>query len=146
MIFAITGLETTRQRAEESEAIVNWAFRQFAEKKVTTAGQRVAAAEVWMGAEDSVGLVTTEDTTLLLPIIPGASLEAEVVYTGPLQAPISKGQQLAELIIRPEGLPEHRMPLVAESDVATGGFMSRMMTVSNALLKRLGDGTAEGTM
>ncbi|MGR3271794.1 D-alanyl-D-alanine carboxypeptidase [Thalassococcus profundi] len=146
VIFAITGLETTRQRAEESEAIVNWAFRQFAEKKVTTAGQRVAAAEVWMGAEDSVGLVTTEDTTLLLPIIPGASLEAEVVYTGPLQAPISKGQQLAELIIRPEGLPEHRMPLVAESDVATGGFMSRMMTVSNALLKRLGDGTAEGTM
>ena len=146
VIFAITGLETPRQRAEESEAIVNWAFRQFAEKKVTTAGQRVAAAEVWMGAEDSVGLVTTEDTTLLLPIIPGASLEAEVVYTGPLQAPISKGQQLAELIIRPEGLPEHRMPLVAESDVATGGFMSRMMTVSNALLKRLGDGTAEGTM
>ena len=69
-----------------------------------------------------------------------------MVYTGPLQAPISKGQQLAELIIRPEGLPEHRMPLVAESDVATGGFMSRMMTVSNALLKRLGDGTAEGTM
>jgi len=146
VIFAITGLETTRQRAEESEAIVNWAFRQFAEKKITTAGQRVAAAEVWMGAEDSVGLVTTEDTTLLLPIIPGASLEAEVVYTGPLQAPISKGQQLAELIIRPEGLPEHRTPLVAESDVGTGGFMNRMMTVSNALLKRLGDGAAEGTM
>ncbi|MFZ5962056.1 D-alanyl-D-alanine carboxypeptidase family protein [Thalassococcus sp. BH17M4-6] len=147
VIFAITGLGSTRERAEESEAIVNWAFRQFAEKKLTTAGQRVADAQVFMGAEDTVGLVTTEDVTLLVPVLTGAPLDAEVVYTGPLQAPISAGQQLAELIIRPEGLPEHRVSLVAESAVPRGGFVDRMINVSTALLRRLNNGPApEGTM
>src|SRR6056297_3366680 len=32
VIFAVTGLDSAAQRARESEAIVNWAFRQFARK------------------------------------------------------------------------------------------------------------------
>ncbi|WP_146590125.1 D-alanyl-D-alanine carboxypeptidase family protein [Puniceibacterium confluentis] len=137
IIFSMTGLDSTRARAEESESVVNWAFRQFAEKQITTAGKPIATAQVWNGAADSVGLVTTEDVRLLLPTLTGAPLDAEVVYTGPLQAPIAKGAQLAELIIRPEGLPEHRVQLVAEHAVARGGFVNRMLTVSKALIARV---------
>ncbi|MGY9049650.1 hypothetical protein P775_14155 [Puniceibacterium antarcticum] len=148
VVFSMTGLESTRARAEESEAIVNWAFRQFAEKQITTAGQPIATAQVWNGAEDSVGLVTKEDVSLLLPTLTGGPLEAEVVYTGPLQAPIAEGAQLAELIVRPEGLPEHRVQLVAQNAVPRGGFVNRMLTVSKALIGRMTapSETAEGTM
>ncbi len=148
VIFSMTGMDTTRARAEEAEAVVNWAFRQFAEKQITTAGKTVAMAQVWNGAEDSVGLVTKEDVRLLLPTLTGAPLEAEVVYTGPLQAPIAEGAQLAELIIRPEGLPEHRVQLVAETAVARGGFVNRMLTVGRALAARVNaapDGQAADT-
>ncbi|SIT03581.1 D-alanyl-D-alanine carboxypeptidase (penicillin-binding protein 5/6) [Roseivivax lentus] len=136
VIFAITGLDSQRARAEESEAIVNWAFRQFAEKEVVTGGRVVASADIWMGAADSVGLVAEEDVTLLIPTLTGAPLAAEVVYTGPLQAPVKAGQKLAELIIRPEGLPDHRVPLVAASDVPGAGFVDRVMTVAQVLLGR----------
>ncbi|SFQ55766.1 D-alanyl-D-alanine carboxypeptidase (penicillin-binding protein 5/6) [Roseivivax halotolerans] len=138
VIFALTGLESTRARAEESEAIVNWAFRQFAERTIAEQGEAVARADVWMGAEDGVGLVAEEDVTLLLPTLTGGPLEAEVVYTGPLQAPITAGQQLAELIVRPEGLPEHRVPLFAENAVAGAGFVNRVMTVASVLFRRIG--------
>ncbi|EAU47577.1 MULTISPECIES: D-alanyl-D-alanine carboxypeptidase family protein [Salipiger] len=143
VIFTISGLDSERARAEEAESIVNWAFRQFAERTLVEQGTAVAQAEVWLGAEDSVGLVAEEDVTLLVPVTPGTMLEAEVVYTGPLKAPISAGQQLAELIIRPEGLPEHRVPLFAEHAVAGGGFGKRMMVVSQALLSRLNDSSGE---
>ena len=143
VIFTISGLDSERARAEEAESIVNWAFRQFAERTLVEQGTAVARAEVWLGAEDSVGLVAEEDVTLLVPVTPGTMLEAEVVYTGPLKAPISAGQQLAELIIRPEGLPEHRVPLFAEHAVAGGGFGKRMMVVSQALLSRLNDSSGE---
>ena len=143
VIFTISGLDSERARAEEAESIVNWAFRQFAERTLVEQGSAVAQAEVWLGAEDSVGLVAKEDVTLLVPVTPGTMLEAEVVYTGPLKAPISAGQQLAELIIRPEGLPEHRVPLFAEHAVAGGGFGKRMMVVSQALLTRLNDSSGE---
>ncbi|HBM61603.1 D-alanyl-D-alanine carboxypeptidase family protein [Salipiger marinus] len=137
VIFAISGLESERARAEESEAIVNWAFRQFAERKLVEQGNEIARAQVWLGDEDSVGLVAREDVDLLIPVTPGTELGAEVVYTGPLRAPIAAGQQLAELIIRPEGLPEHRVPLFAAEDVPSGGFLKRMMTVSSVLVNRL---------
>ncbi|WP_417743782.1 D-alanyl-D-alanine carboxypeptidase family protein [Salipiger sp.] len=143
VIFTISGLDSERARAEEAESIVNWAFRQFAERTLVEQGTAVAQADVWLGAEDSVGLVAKEDVTLLVPVTPGTMLEAEVVYTGPLRAPISAGQQLAELIIRPEGLPEHRVPLFAEKAVAGGGFGQRMMVVSQALLTRLNDSSGE---
>ncbi len=143
VIFAITGLDTTRARAEESEGIVNWAFRQFAEQTIVTSGRAVAQADVWMGAADTVGLVAKDDVRLLLPVMTVNGLDAEVVYTGPIEAPVAEGQRLAELIIRPEGLPETRVPLFAEAAVEAGGFLDRIMTVSQVLLKRLQDGPAE---
>ena len=140
VIFVISGLDSTRARAEEAEAIVNWAFRQFSEKTVSEAGKVVAEAPVWMGAEASVGLVTQNELNLLLPVLGEGGVEAEVVYKGPIEAPIEKGQTLAELIVRPEGLPEHSVPLVADRDVPLGGFVNRLMTVSQVLLRRLNEG------
>lgn len=143
VIFSITGLDSERARAEESEAIVNWAFRQFAEQTIVRAGRSVARAEIFMGAEDSVGLVAEKDVTLLLPIATTSGTKAEVVYTGPVEAPVTKGQKLAELIIQPDGLPETRFPLFAENDVAAGGFLTRMMTVGGVLVSRLRDNAGE---
>jgi D-alanyl-D-alanine carboxypeptidase (penicillin-binding protein 5/6) len=137
VIFTITGLDTAPTRAREAEAIVNWAFRQFAEQTVTRAGDVIAQADVWMGARDTVGLVADQDLTILLPNTPGREVTAEVVYTGPIEAPIAEGRQLAELIIRPEDLPEHRIPLYAAHEVPASGFVARMISVSQVLLGRM---------
>jgi len=139
IVFAITGLESTRARAEQSEAIVNWAFRQFAEQTLVRKGQAVAKAEVWMGAAEAVDLVTDQDVRLLVPTVTLDGHNAEVVYTGPIEAPVTEGQQLAELIIRPNGLPETRVPLFAGQNVEAGGFTDRMLTVSQFLLKRFSE-------
>lgn len=138
VIFAISGMESTKDRAEVSEQIVNWAFRQFSERQVLRAGKRVAQADVWMGAATKVGLVSENDIDILLPVIGQNDLEAEVVYNGPVQAPISKGQQIAELVIKPMDLPEIRVPLVAEADVAAGGFSVRMRTATSVLMSQFG--------
>jgi len=140
VIFAITGLETAANRARESEAIVNWAFRQFAQKSLARAGDVVAEAEVWMGDAPRVGLTPAEDIDTLLPILGADTIPAEVVYTGPVRAPVARGDVLAELVFAPEGLPETRVPLVAVSNVGPGGFVTRLRTVSGLLLARLREG------
>ncbi|MCT4559626.1 MAG: D-alanyl-D-alanine carboxypeptidase [Pelagimonas sp.] len=139
VIFAITGLDSAKARAEESEAIVNWSFRQFAEKTVIKKDTEVAQAEVWMGAKDSVTLVPGADVSMLVPTRGASKLGAEVVYTGPVEAPIAAGQQLGELILTPDGLPEKRIPLLAREDVAAGGFVDRVMTASKVLIDRMQD-------
>lgn len=140
VIFVISGLESAQARAQESEAIVNWAFRQFSQRSLSKSGTKIADALVWMGEEPSIGLNVAEDISVLLPVLGGDDVPAEVVYTGPFKAPITKGDALAELILKPEGLPETRVQLVADRDIARGGFVSRVTTAAIYLLKRLDQG------
>ena len=138
IVFVITGLETQQARAEESQKIINWAFRQFAEKDVAEAGTQIATAEVWMGEMPTVGLTVAEDFSLLVPILNQGEITAEVVYNGPIEAPITAGQQLGELVINLDDLPEKRIPLVAENDVARGGFGTRLRTAAIVLWEKFG--------
>ena len=135
VVFVLSGLDSVSRRAEEAEAVVNWSFRNFVERKVANAETPIAQAKLWMGAQKTVGLVPEGDLTLLFPILGAQDVQAEVVYQGPINAPVAKGQQLAELVIKPEGLPEIRRPLVAAEDVAIGGFLVRLMTVGGIVLK-----------
>ena len=143
VVFVLSGMDTAAARAEESEAVVNWAFRQFAQRTLANSGERLAFADVWEGAEPQVGLVPAEDISVLLPILTGRAVTAEVVYTGPIQAPIAAGTPLAELVLQPEGLPEQRFALVAQSDVAHGGFLARVSTAALSLIDTMRSEPAE---
>jgi len=138
VIFAFSGLQTAAERAEVSEQIVNWAFRQFSEATLAREGERVAEADVWMGKTPRVGLVPENDIEVLLPVLAQNKVKAEVIYNGPIEAPIAKGQSLAELVLMHEDLPEMRIPLVAEADVAEGGFGIRLRTAASVLMQQFG--------
>ena len=138
IVFVITGLASQAARAEESERLVNWAFRQFAQKDVARAGTQIAEADVWMGNAPTVGLTVAEDLSLLVPILNQGTVDAQVVYDGPVEAPIAAGQQLGELVINLDGLPEKRVPLIAETDVGTGGFGTRLRTAALVLWNKFG--------
>jgi D-alanyl-D-alanine carboxypeptidase (penicillin-binding protein 5/6) len=136
VIFVITGLPSEQARAEESERILAWAFRQFSEKTVARAGVRLAEAEVHLGDVDRVGLVPAEDVSLLVPALVQGSVTAEVVYNGPLLAPLTAGTPVAELIVHVPDLPDRRIPLVAESDVGKAGFLRRLTTAAEQLYRQ----------
>lgn len=137
VVFVITGLQSETERAEESERIVNWAFRQFVQKTVTKAGTRIAEAPVHMGKTRRVGLVPSQDVTLLLPALAQENLTGEVVFTGPLTAPVAAGQPVGELVIAIPQMDPVRVPLVAEADVPRGGFLTRLQTAASALSARV---------
>jgi D-alanyl-D-alanine carboxypeptidase (penicillin-binding protein 5/6) len=139
IIFVLSGLNSAKERAEQSEAIVNWSFRQFAKHKIVSANTVIASADVWIGAESTVGLVVDHDLEILRPVFGNRKLSAEIVYQGPLAAPIKKGAVVAKLIISAEGLPQQSIPLQAAQDVAQGGFLERILTTAKVLIRRLTD-------
>ncbi|WP_249218783.1 D-alanyl-D-alanine carboxypeptidase family protein [Falsirhodobacter algicola] len=136
IVFVLNGMNSGADRATESESVANYAFRQFTQKTVLSEGQRVGQADVWMGQSDQVGLVAAEEVKLLVPVSAQDGIEAEVSYTGPVSAPIAAGQQLGEVVIHVPGLPDQRVPLVAESSVAKGGFGTRLSTAARVLAER----------
>lgn len=138
VIFVITGLETERARAEEAERVVNWAFRQFSLRTVAPEGTRLAEASVWLGAVDRVGLVPAREVRVLVPAAQAGSVTARVDWQGPLQAPLVAGQAVGELVVTVPGLPETRVPVLVEADVAPAGFMRRVQTAAGVLADRVG--------
>ena len=136
IIFVITGLDSVEVRAEEAEKIVNWAFRQFAIREVATEGTQIAQAEVWMGEAPNIGLTLGADINLLVPTTGGAEMTAAAIYDTPLEAPIALGEEIGTLVITREGLPETRVPLLADAAVARGGFAVRMRTAAAVLIDR----------
>ena len=143
VIFVISGLDSAEARAEEGERILNWAFRQFAEKELLRAGTHLAEASVWMGEAESVGLTVNDDVKLLVPTFGGADISAEIVYKSPLEAPVYAGEDVGELVITRADLPEVRVPLVADADIARGGFAVRLKTAAMVLLRKISPSAAE---
>ena len=138
--FVITGLPSADARARESERIVNWAFRQFVERQVVSEGTELARAPVFMGATDSVGMAPAEDLTLLLPALTDPDLEAEVVFTGPVSAPVTAGTELGTLFVRlgeGDDAEERQIPMLATENVAEGGFMIRLQTATRAVMHQV---------
>ncbi|MGC1506773.1 MAG: D-alanyl-D-alanine carboxypeptidase family protein [Sulfitobacter sp.] len=145
VIFVISGLDSAAGRARESESIVNWAFRQFSQKTLGTAGTQLAEAPVAMGEQPTVGLELAKDLSVLTPISASGGLNGEVVFTGPFRAPITKGDAIAELILTREGLPDVKVPLVAAQTVQPGGFMVKMTAAARHLLARLNAGPQDAS-
>lgn len=137
VVFVISGLETPAARAEESERIVSWAFRQFLESRIASQGDVIAQAPVWLGDATEVGLVAPQDLTVLVEAVSRDEIVTELVYNTPLQAPISAGDVVAELVVTREGLPDARLPLVADRDVVFGGFVPRLRSAGLTLVNRL---------
>jgi len=139
ILFVAAGLPSIEARAREGEQIVNWAFHQFVEKKIVSADTRLATAPVWMGKETKVGIVAPKDVTVLLPAIAQGTPMAEVTYNSPLEAPVTKGEEIASLVVKRPGLPDAVVPLVADRDIARGGFLPRVRSSAHVLMGMLGE-------
>lgn len=134
IVFAFGGLESERARVQEAEAIINWAFRQFAMVGVGEAGQVMATAPVWLGESATVPLVLGESAEILVPAIGPRDVEARIVYDSPLPAPIAAGQTVGHLVVSIPEMGETRLPLVAGADVAEGGFAVRAQASAQRLM------------
>lgn len=142
IVFVISGMDSEAARADEARRIVNWAFSSFAKRRAATAGEPVTSAPVWMGDTPRVDLVPAGDVDYLVPVGRSDGIGAKVVYQTPVEAPIAKGEPLAELVLTVPGLRERRVPLMAAQDVAPGGMGVRLKTAAGQLLRRAMDQVA----
>ncbi len=111
LIAVIAGLKSKRERAEEARRIMDWGFRQFRTVRLYQPGEVVTQARVWGGKEDWVDLVTHDEVKIRLSDAERRNADADVIYRGPLMAPVAAGREVAKLRIRVEGKTVATFPL-----------------------------------
>ena len=126
LILVVNGLKSMKQRAEESERLLEIGFREFDTYKLLAGGATLDEADVWLGTAARVPLVLENDVTLGMLKRHRPGVKVAVVYDGPIAAPIKKGAPLARLVISlPDREPIER-PLVAGADVERLGLFGRI--------------------
>ena len=134
LILVVNGIESAQSRANESQRLIEWGFREFANFALFRAGETVDEANVWLGTEAKVPLVLAEDLVLTLPRRARRTAKVKVVYTAPIPAPITDGAEIAKLVITAPGLDDLVVPLKAGAEVRRLGFLGRISASVQYLL------------
>jgi D-alanyl-D-alanine carboxypeptidase (penicillin-binding protein 5/6) len=129
LILVVNGLGSMRARAEESERLFEWAFREFENVIVFRAADTVEEVPVYLGERATVPLVAGRDLVLTLPRQWRRNLQVKVRFDSPVPAPVSKGQGIGTLVIGGQGVPEQNVPLIAGADVDRLGLLPRIPAV-----------------
>jgi D-alanyl-D-alanine carboxypeptidase (penicillin-binding protein 5/6) len=134
LIVVASGMRTMRERAAEIKKLVEWGFREYEDISVLAPGTEVEKAEVWLGDKPTVPLVLDQDVTITVPR--GAARQAKVTvqYTGPIPAPIAKGQEIGKLVVTVPDRDPITAPLKAGEAVDRLGFAGRISAAAHHLL------------
>ena len=136
LISVVIGDVSEKSRAANSLALLRYGLRFYEPYSPLAGGQTLLKKEVRLGDVSEVPLGTLHDVSFAVPLESEKRIKATyVMKESPLRAPITKGQVMGTLTFSLDGKAIYEIPLVALSDVAEGGFMSRMwdqmyMTVS----------------
>jgi D-alanyl-D-alanine carboxypeptidase (penicillin-binding protein 5/6) len=126
VILVLNGMTSIRMRAEESERLIEWAFREFDDYKLYKAGETVTEANVDLGVEKSVALNLAKDVMVTLPRTARHDMKVTTKFESPLPAPIKKGAEVGVLTITAPGVQPLQFPLVAAESVERLGFFGRL--------------------
>jgi D-alanyl-D-alanine carboxypeptidase (penicillin-binding protein 5/6) len=129
IILVLNGMTSMHQRAEESERLLEWAFREFEDVTLFTAGDTVEHAPVWLGAAPSVPLVGGRDLVVTMPRNWRSKAKVVVEYDSPIRAPVLRGTALGRLSVSGEGVPDMAIALLAGADVPRLGLPGRAIAV-----------------
>lgn len=126
VIMVINGLPTDKARGEEGARLMEWAFRNFENKKIVTAGEEVSQAHVWLGKTPDVAMLAEKDLTIVMPRARRNDLKISVKYDEPLKAPLKKGDKIGSLKIEIPDQTPVEMGLLAGEDVERKGLFGRV--------------------
>jgi D-alanyl-D-alanine carboxypeptidase (penicillin-binding protein 5/6) len=134
LIVVASGMKTMRERATEIRKLVEWGFREYENVTVMAPGTEVEKAEVWLGDKPTVPLVLDDDVTVTVPRGGARQAKVSVKYTGPIPAPIEKGQQIATLVVSVPDRDPIEVPLKAGESVERLGLGGRISAAARHLL------------
>lgn len=123
LVLVQNGVKSQAGRRDDAERLLNWGFKSFDKFTVFGAGEAVGEALVWGGEKRYVKLRGDGDVRVLLPKNAKQRLRGEIVYTGPVIAPIREGDRIGELRVTAENGVKATAPLYAAESIERGGIV-----------------------
>jgi len=127
LVAVVMGTTSEEARASESQKLLSYGFRYYETAKVYAANDVIQEkVRVWYGKEESVNLVVPSDVFLTIPRGSREQLVATIHVDKVIKAPLTTATELGRLKVEYEGETLLDQPLVADHEIARGGFFARI--------------------
>ncbi len=134
IVMVLGGLPTMKARAEESERLADWAFREYGDYRLFAAGDKVEDAPVWLGDQARVPLTVGKDLVVTLSRKERKEMQVALDYDSPIPAPVAKGAQVGKIVISAPDMPPQEVPLIAADPVPRMDTIGRIATLAGYLV------------
>jgi serine-type D-Ala-D-Ala carboxypeptidase (penicillin-binding protein 5/6) len=134
LIVVVTGASSDKERTEEARKMLDWGFHGFEARVLFAEGQTIGEAKVFGGDRSYVPLVGPGTIRVMMPRNGSERLIARIIYTGPVPAPIEKGQSIGKLKVWRGDNLALEVPLQAADDVGKGSMSGRAMDAATELM------------
>jgi D-alanyl-D-alanine carboxypeptidase (penicillin-binding protein 5/6) len=125
VVMVVNGLDSSRDRANESARLMSWALNGFENIDLMKVGDIVAKAETKLGKQEVLPLTVNRDIRVTVPKGQRDEIKVVAEFEGPITAPVQKGTTIGTLNISVPQIGDFKVPLVAAESVEQVGFVGR---------------------
>ena len=134
LIAVGSGFNSKNERSKQSLKLLTWGLTKFETIKIAEENKNFTTVNVWHGKKNSLNVYLSEDIYKTIPKAKKKYLKVVVEYDGPIQAPISKNDKVAELKIFFKDEIIGNYDLLSSENIKRQNIFSRLITSVNFLL------------
>jgi serine-type D-Ala-D-Ala carboxypeptidase (penicillin-binding protein 5/6) len=134
LIVVVNGMKSAKERGDEAKRLLDFGFKSFDPRPLFNDGDVVGVAKLFGGASSRVTLVGQGAISVLMPKNSSDHISAKIVYAGPVPAPITLGQQVANLNVYRGDSLVLEVPLYAAESVERGNLRQRAFDAAAELV------------
>ena len=134
VLVVLSGLPSSKARAQESERLIEWAFREYNTVQLFTAGATVDEAAVWLGEQPKVPLTVAKDLVVTVPRKSRKDMKVPLPTISRLRRRSRRASRSARSSSLSRILQPVETPLIAAADVDRMGPLGRIATVAGHMI------------
>ena len=134
LISVISGFETKNSRSSESLKLLNWGFRNTSTFEISKKNETTFELDTWLGKKEKILATSKEDFYITIDKKDIRHLSVSLEYAGPVSAPVSKGSEVANIIIKKKDEVIKKLPLYAAEDLKKVNIFKSLLTSLNYLI------------
>jgi|TARA_B110000211_G_C14071719_1_gene550278 D-alanyl-D-alanine carboxypeptidase (penicillin-binding protein 5/6) len=134
VIAVASGFDTKNLRSSQSLKLLNWGYRNTNTFEISKKNKTPFKIETWLGKENKINASSKQDYYITINKKDIRHLTVSLNYSGPVKAPIQKGEKVAELIIKNKDKIIKTLPLYATENLKKVNFFKSLIISLNYLI------------
>tara|TARA_Y100000590_G_scaffold100669_1_gene114428 strand:+ start:7226 stop:8380 length:1155 start_codon:yes stop_codon:yes gene_type:complete len=134
MTAVASGFNTKNSRSRESMRLLNWGLRKFDTIQIGKKEESITNLSVWLGKKSKIEVVPEEDIYITIPKRKKKTIRAVINYSGPIAAPIKKGDVLGLLKVYVSDELARETNILAGEDIEKLNIFLRIFKSLNYLV------------